>query len=152
MMDTNTSGDEARKPYTISSGNDGQRMNMIEHIGTKTAVQIRSHAQSLNDPDFSSATATPPSPTLTAPILCWNFVGKCGGTGIFEVPIRSAVHPNRPPSFEARPHPLKQSQIRRGGRRCDRGGAEMKEEEEMRRGEWDELEVMDGAETMNRQI
>ncbi|KAH0866690.1 hypothetical protein HID58_083901, partial [Brassica napus] len=37
----------------------------------------------------------------------------CGGTGIFEVPIRSAVHPNRPPSFEARPHPLKQSQIRR---------------------------------------
>ncbi|KAF3492611.1 hypothetical protein DY000_02053833 [Brassica cretica] len=25
----------------------------------------------------------------------------------------------------------------------------MKEEEEMRRGEWDELEVMDAAETMN---
>ncbi|KAL0706068.1 hypothetical protein Bca4012_072494 [Brassica carinata] len=40
-------------------------------------------------------------------------VGKCGGTGIFKFPIRSAVHPNRPPSFEARPHPHKQSQIRR---------------------------------------
>ncbi|KAL0706069.1 hypothetical protein Bca4012_072495 [Brassica carinata] len=28
----------------------------------------------------------------------------------------------------------------------------MKEEEEMRRGEWDELEVMDAAKTMNRHI
>ncbi|CAF2116988.1 unnamed protein product [Brassica napus] len=54
MMDTNTSGDEARKPYTISSGNDGQRMNMIEHIGTKTAVQIRSHAQSASTRDLES--------------------------------------------------------------------------------------------------
>ncbi|KAF3572766.1 hypothetical protein F2Q69_00059609 [Brassica cretica] len=40
----------------------------------------------------------------------------------------------------------------RGGRRCDGGGAEIKEEEEMRRGEWDELAVMDPAETMNLQI
>ncbi|CAN6903385.1 unnamed protein product [Brassica oleracea] len=54
MMDTNTSGDEARKPCTISSGNDGQRMNMIEHIGTKTAVQIRSHAQSASTRDLES--------------------------------------------------------------------------------------------------
>uniref|UniRef100_A0A1J3CCH6 Type II inositol 1,4,5-trisphosphate 5-phosphatase FRA3 n=1 Tax=Noccaea caerulescens TaxID=107243 RepID=A0A1J3CCH6_NOCCA len=41
------------------------------------------------------------------------FVGKCGGTGIFKVPIRSAVHPNRPPSLEVRPHPLRESQIGR---------------------------------------
>ncbi|CAH2065593.1 unnamed protein product [Thlaspi arvense] len=41
------------------------------------------------------------------------FVGKCGGTGIFKVPIRSAVHPNRPPSLEVRPHPLRESQIER---------------------------------------
>ncbi|CAN6981881.1 unnamed protein product [Brassica rapa subsp. trilocularis] len=46
MMDTNTSGDEQESHILLqSSGNDGQRMNMIEHIGTKTAVQIRSHAQ-----------------------------------------------------------------------------------------------------------
>lgn len=41
------------------------------------------------------------------------FVGKCGGTGIFKVPIRSAVHPNRPPSLEVRPHPLRETQIGR---------------------------------------
>ncbi|CAA7062211.1 unnamed protein product [Microthlaspi erraticum] len=28
------------------------------------------------------------------------FVGKCGGTRIFKVPIRSAAHPNRPPSLD----------------------------------------------------
>lgn len=41
------------------------------------------------------------------------FVGKCGESGIFKVPIRSAVHPNRPPSLEIRPHPLRETQIGR---------------------------------------
>ncbi|KAL1223087.1 Type II inositol polyphosphate 5-phosphatase 15 [Cardamine amara subsp. amara] len=41
------------------------------------------------------------------------FVGKCGETGIFKVPIRSAVHPSRPPSLEVRPHPLRETQIGR---------------------------------------
>ncbi|XP_010551680.1 PREDICTED: type II inositol polyphosphate 5-phosphatase 15 isoform X2 [Tarenaya hassleriana] len=41
------------------------------------------------------------------------FVGKGGGTGIFKAPVRSAVHPNRPPSLEVRPHPLRESQIDR---------------------------------------
>ncbi|XP_010470435.1 PREDICTED: type II inositol polyphosphate 5-phosphatase 15 isoform X1 [Camelina sativa] len=41
------------------------------------------------------------------------FVGKCGESGIFKVPIRSAVHPNRPPSLDVRPHPLRETQIGR---------------------------------------
>ncbi|KAM0995341.1 hypothetical protein ACFX19_010869 [Malus domestica] len=39
------------------------------------------------------------------------FVASGGGTGIFKVPIRAAVHPNRPPRLEVRPHPLRETQI-----------------------------------------
>ncbi|XP_050206712.1 type II inositol polyphosphate 5-phosphatase 15-like isoform X2 [Mercurialis annua] len=38
------------------------------------------------------------------------FIGKGGGSGIFRIPIRKAVHPGRPPSLEVRPHPLRESQ------------------------------------------
>ncbi|XP_019161339.1 PREDICTED: type I inositol polyphosphate 5-phosphatase 12-like isoform X2 [Ipomoea nil] len=39
------------------------------------------------------------------------FIGAGGGTGIFKVPSRSAVHPGRPPCLELRPHPLRETQV-----------------------------------------
>lgn len=39
------------------------------------------------------------------------FIGKGGGTGIFRLPVRGAVHPGRPPCLEVRPHLLRESQI-----------------------------------------
>lgn len=39
------------------------------------------------------------------------FVGRGGGTGVFRLPVRAAVHPHRPPSLEVRPHPLRETQI-----------------------------------------
>ncbi|CAN0843651.1 Type II inositol polyphosphate 5-phosphatase 15 [Linum grandiflorum] len=39
------------------------------------------------------------------------FIGRGGGTGIFRLPVRAALHPSRPPSLEVRPHPLRESQI-----------------------------------------
>lgn len=41
------------------------------------------------------------------------FVGRGGGRGIFKLPARAAVHPDRPPSIELRPHPLRETQIGR---------------------------------------
>ncbi|KAG5574662.1 hypothetical protein H5410_054796 [Solanum commersonii] len=41
------------------------------------------------------------------------FSGKGGGAGIFKLPVRAAVHPDRPPSLELRPHPLRERQIGR---------------------------------------
>ncbi|CAN8306183.1 unnamed protein product [Cochlearia groenlandica] len=38
------------------------------------------------------------------------FIGAGGGSGIFKVPIRAAVHPGRPPCLELRPHPLRETQ------------------------------------------
>uniref|UniRef100_A0A5B7BWU2 Putative type II inositol 1,4,5-trisphosphate 5-phosphatase FRA3 isoform X2 n=1 Tax=Davidia involucrata TaxID=16924 RepID=A0A5B7BWU2_DAVIN len=39
------------------------------------------------------------------------FVARGGGSGIFKLPVRAAVHPGRPPSLELRPHPLRETQI-----------------------------------------
>ncbi|KAL6578201.1 hypothetical protein OROMI_010529 [Orobanche minor] len=39
------------------------------------------------------------------------FMGSGGGVGIFRVPSRAAVNPNRPPCLELRPHPLRETQI-----------------------------------------
>lgn len=39
------------------------------------------------------------------------FIGTGGGSGIFKLPTRSAVHAARPPSVELRPHPLRETQV-----------------------------------------
>ncbi|KAF5770434.1 putative phosphoinositide 5-phosphatase transcription factor WD40-like family [Helianthus annuus] len=39
------------------------------------------------------------------------FIGSGGGRGMFRLPVKAAVHPNRPPSLEFRPHPLRETQI-----------------------------------------
>ncbi|OMO49848.1 Inositol polyphosphate-related phosphatase [Corchorus capsularis] len=41
------------------------------------------------------------------------FVAKGGGQGIFTLPDRRALHPNRPPHLEVRPHPLRETQFGR---------------------------------------
>ncbi|WRX23811.1 Endonuclease/exonuclease/phosphatase - like 10 [Theobroma cacao] len=41
------------------------------------------------------------------------FVAKGGGQGIFTLPDRRALHPNRPPHLELRPHPLRETQFGR---------------------------------------
>ncbi|XP_073130284.1 type II inositol polyphosphate 5-phosphatase 15 [Henckelia pumila] len=41
------------------------------------------------------------------------FVAAGGGTGIFKLPARAPIHPNRPPSLEIRPHPLRETQVGR---------------------------------------
>ncbi|KAK9091437.1 hypothetical protein Sjap_024614 [Stephania japonica] len=39
------------------------------------------------------------------------FVASGGGKGIFKVPYRSAVDPDRPPTLDLRPHPLRETQV-----------------------------------------
>ncbi|KAL5721411.1 phosphoinositide 5-phosphatase [Ranunculus cassubicifolius] len=39
------------------------------------------------------------------------FIASGGGSGIFKVPLRAAMHPSRPPGVELRPHPLKETQV-----------------------------------------
>ncbi|XP_021912045.1 type I inositol polyphosphate 5-phosphatase 12-like [Carica papaya] len=53
--------------------------------------------------------AVPDDPRQYQPLP--EFVGSGGGTGIFKVPVRAAVHPGRPPCLELRPHPLRETQV-----------------------------------------
>ncbi|XP_031118495.1 type II inositol polyphosphate 5-phosphatase 15-like isoform X2 [Ipomoea triloba] len=55
------------------------------------------------------------------------FAGRGGGRGIFKLPVRAAVHPDRPPSIELRPHPLRETQIGRFLRNivCTDDGSQM---------------------------
>nr|XP_043632597.1 type II inositol polyphosphate 5-phosphatase 15 isoform X2 [Erigeron canadensis] len=39
------------------------------------------------------------------------FIGSGGGLGMFKLPFRGSVHPNRPPNIEFRPHPFKETQV-----------------------------------------
>ncbi|PKA60915.1 Type I inositol 1,4,5-trisphosphate 5-phosphatase 12 [Apostasia shenzhenica] len=45
-----------------------------------------------------------------APGTLPEFMGIGGGSGIFRVPLRAAMHPNRPPALELRQHPLRETQ------------------------------------------
>ncbi|XP_072991851.1 type II inositol polyphosphate 5-phosphatase 15-like [Typha latifolia] len=45
-----------------------------------------------------------------APGTLPEFMGSGGGTGIFRVPLRAAMHPERPAPLEIRPHPLRETQ------------------------------------------
>ncbi|KAL3614222.1 hypothetical protein CASFOL_042296 [Castilleja foliolosa] len=38
------------------------------------------------------------------------FMGIGGGVGVYKVPNRAAVHPNRPPCLQLGPHPLRETQ------------------------------------------
>lgn len=47
-----------------------------------------------------------------APGTLPEFTGTGGGSSIFRVPVRAAMHPGRPPALELRPHPLRETQFR----------------------------------------
>ncbi|PKA57756.1 Type II inositol 1,4,5-trisphosphate 5-phosphatase FRA3 [Apostasia shenzhenica] len=50
------------------------------------------------------ASSLPPGPIP-------EFIGSGGGSGIFRLPPRGAVHPGRPPPLELRPRPLRETQV-----------------------------------------
>ncbi|CAH9137694.1 unnamed protein product [Cuscuta epithymum] len=73
---------------------------MIQFLDRKLSSSLDS--ASFNNRNNSSTTQPLPE-----------FVGRGGGRGIFKLPDRSEAHPDRPPSLELRPHPLRETQIGR---------------------------------------
>ncbi|KAA8538834.1 hypothetical protein F0562_025526 [Nyssa sinensis] len=87
-----------------SSGTGGVDNGVVQSAGKRLDYMIQFLDRKLsspnnNDPNDSEHRSLP------------EFVASGGGTGIFKLPVRAAVHPDRPPSLELRPHPLRETQI-----------------------------------------
>ncbi|XP_058097970.1 type II inositol polyphosphate 5-phosphatase 15-like isoform X2 [Magnolia sinica] len=79
----------------------------------------RSHVASIADgPEFMSqfldqsmSDGSEDEGSTTLQRILPEYIGAGGGSGIFKVPVRAAMHPARPPALELRPHPLRETQV-----------------------------------------
>ncbi|XP_057781265.1 type I inositol polyphosphate 5-phosphatase 12-like isoform X2 [Salvia miltiorrhiza] len=78
--------------YPITTGSVGGAVDMMDYVGM---------GEGGNGFDDSQLLPYQPLP---------EFMGSGGGVGVFKAPTRAAMHPNRPPCLEIRPHPLRESQ------------------------------------------
>ncbi|KAG2713503.1 hypothetical protein I3760_04G178300 [Carya illinoinensis] len=99
--------------YFQSSDDDGDDENDEIQNDVLSSKSIESTSKRLDymlqflDRKLSNDASGPQNDGSSLP----EFVAKGGGTRIFKVPVRSAVHPGRPPCLELRPHPLRESQV-----------------------------------------
>lgn len=89
----NSSDEEDFYRYPITTGSVGGAIDMIDYAGMG------------NGGDGSDESQFMPNQPLP------EFMGSGGGVGVFKAPIRAAMHPNRPPCLEIRPHPLRETQV-----------------------------------------
>ncbi|KAE7997704.1 hypothetical protein FH972_002311 [Carpinus fangiana] len=96
--------------HSSSSDDDEEDEILYDSVSSKS---IESTSKRLDymlqflDRKLSNDASSPQNERSSLPV----FVAKGGGTGIFKLPVRSAVHPGRPPCLEVRPHPLRESQV-----------------------------------------
>ncbi|GAV86970.1 Exo_endo_phos domain-containing protein [Cephalotus follicularis] len=112
-LHTHTNSDAVRTPKifdryldpSTSSDDDSQPSDSYESTTKRLDYMIQFLDRKL------SATTVDAAAQETRPLP--EFIAKGGGTGIFKLPVRSPVNPNRPPSLEVRPRPLRESQVGR---------------------------------------
>ncbi|XP_022149954.1 type II inositol polyphosphate 5-phosphatase 15 isoform X2 [Momordica charantia] len=94
--------------------NDGVSSNSVESTTKRLDYMLQFLDSKLSSPSVSFSNHDGDADSLnydTGRSSLPEFVGRGGGTGIFRLPVRAAVHPHRPPSLEVRPHPLRETQI-----------------------------------------
>ncbi|XP_074570120.1 type II inositol polyphosphate 5-phosphatase 15-like isoform X2 [Curcuma longa] len=74
------------------------------------SLDSRGRGSSISDSDGALTLERAMSEYGGAPGKIPEFMGSGGGAGIFRVPLRTAMHPDRPPALELRPHPLRDTQ------------------------------------------
>lgn len=104
--------ESSSSPSSAASGDEDDRRSSTTSMES-TTKRLDYMLQFL---DRKLSTASPASTAADSHVVSRNsglpeFVGRGGGTGIFNLPPRAAVHPGRPPCLEVRPHPLRETQI-----------------------------------------
>ncbi|KNA16255.1 hypothetical protein SOVF_090830 [Spinacia oleracea] len=120
-FDSSSSSDEDFSPSS-SSGNHQNPNSTSSNVVVKTAskkldymIQFLDRKLSkANSNSFSNGGGTGGTAGAGGNSPLPEFVGSGGGTGIFKLPVRSAVRPDRPPCVEVRPHPRRETQVERG--------------------------------------
>ncbi|PSR98150.1 Type II inositol polyphosphate 5-phosphatase [Actinidia chinensis var. chinensis] len=101
-----SSSDDDRDFYSAASGSGHDNEAVVQSAGRRLDYMIQFLDRKLSSPESNNSSGIDEE-NRSLP----EFVGSGGGTGIFKVPIRAAVHPSGPPSLELRPHPLRETQI-----------------------------------------
>ncbi|KDP32488.1 hypothetical protein JCGZ_13413 [Jatropha curcas] len=105
---SSSSDDESQLSNSSMEATSKRLDYMIQFLDRKLSATTATHNvnSSHNDNAYSN-TNNSSSSAVALP----EFIGNGGGTGIFRLPVRGAVHPGRPPSLEVRPHPFRETQI-----------------------------------------
>ncbi|XP_059665553.1 type II inositol polyphosphate 5-phosphatase 15-like isoform X2 [Cornus florida] len=98
--------DSSSEDEFCSAGSSGFENGIVQSAGKRLDYMIQFLDRKLSSPNNDDQNG-PDSNRRALP----EFVARGGGSGIFKVPLRAAVHPGRPPSLELRPHPLRETQI-----------------------------------------
>lgn len=99
FYDGNVNSSDEEDFYRYSSGRDG---SASDH-----QVDYHRMTDGMGKGDSGPIDESQQAPNQPLP----EFTGSGGGMGVFKVPFRAAVHPNRPPCLELRPHPLRETQV-----------------------------------------
>lgn len=95
--------------YSSSSSDDEDSLPSIQSTNRRLDYMIQFLDRKLSTSDSNSVNPFEDGKHRSGSLP--EFVGSGGGQGIFRLPDRCAVHPERPPSLEIRPHPLRETQI-----------------------------------------
>ncbi|GAB2277139.1 hypothetical protein Dimus_011847 [Dionaea muscipula] len=140
-FDSSSSSDD---DFSISAIANSSHTGVVEAAGKKLDYMI----QFLDRKLAKGNDETPSSGGENRPLQ--EFVGIGGGTGIFRLPVRASVHPGRPPSLEVRPHPLRETQVRRSLRTILGTGSQLWAGGESGIRFWNFSELYSAAEPMAR--
>lgn len=101
-----------RNYYSSSSDDeDFYSLNSFDSDNVEIASKRLDYMIQFLDRKLATTTSSNGRNEVSEPESLPEFIGSGGGTGIFKVPVRSAVHPDRPPSLELRPRPLTETQV-----------------------------------------
>lgn len=99
--------------FSFDSSEDEDDQHANDAVRGNSAVNMESTSKRLNYmlQFLDRKLSINPNSNSNSNSVLPEFLAEGGDSGIFRLPVRAAVHPNRPPSLDFRPHPLRETQV-----------------------------------------